>query len=105
MNYHHFTIEECCCLQEYQRKKLSGNRATFRQERLFRIEGIEAELHVFQGYSEILSAYGAKEKRSAQQLPSPGDVLETRGIGLRRREAVANMAIGTDSVHLPAGGR
>ena len=41
--------------------------------------------------------YGTKEKQSAQQLPSPGNVLETRGIGLHRREAVANVVTRTDS--------
>ena len=94
MNYHHFTIEERCCRK---RKKLSGNRKAFGQKRQFGIERIEAELYLLQGYPEILSAYGAKEKQTAQQLPPPGNVLETGGIGVHRRKAVANMVARTDS--------
>ena len=37
MNYHHFTIEERCCLRGIlcQREKLSGNRKAFGQKRKF----------------------------------------------------------------------
>ena len=80
-----------------QRKKLSGNCKTFGQEREFGIEGITAELYIFQGYTEILSEYGAKEKQFAKQLPSPRNVLETRSIGLHRREIIADMVSRTDS--------
>lgn len=80
-----------------KRKKLTGNRKAFGQERQFGIERIEAELYLLQGYPEILSAYGAKEKQTAQQLPPPGNVLETGGIGVHRRKAVANMVARTDS--------
>ncbi len=38
-----------------------GNRKTSRQKCEFGIEGITAELYIFQGYTEILSVYGAKE--------------------------------------------
>lgn len=55
------------------------------------------EFYLLQGYPEILSAYGAKEKQTAQQLPPPGNVLETGGIGVHRRKAVANMVARTDS--------
>ena len=54
-------------------------------------------MYLLQGYPEILSAYGAKEKQTAQQLPPPGNVLETGGIGVHRRKAVANMVARTDS--------
>ena len=54
-------------------------------------------MYVFQGYPEILSAYGAKEKQPAQQLSAPRDVLETGSIGLHRRKAVPNMVTRTDS--------
>ena len=99
MNYHHFTIEERCCLWEYlrQSEKLSGNRQAFGQKRKFCIKWTEAEQYLFQGYTEILSTYGTKEKQFTQQLPSPRDVLETRGIGLHRREVISNMVAGADS--------
>ena len=99
MNYKHFTIEERCCLREYYVKgeKLSGNRKTSRQKCEFGVEGITAELYIFQGYTEILSEYGAKEKQFAKQLPSPRNVLETRSIGLHRREIIADMVSRTDS--------
>ena len=80
-----------------KREKLSGNRKTSRQKCEFGIEGITAELYIFQGYTEILSEYGAKEKQFAKQLPSPRNVLETRGIGLHRREIIADMVSRTDS--------
>ena len=79
-----------------QRKKLSGNCKTFGQEREFCIKGVKAELHVLQGHSEVLPTYGAKEKQPSEQLPSPRDILEARGIGLHRREIVANMVSRTD---------
>ena len=111
MNYKHFTIEERCCLREQtfyhrrallstrilcQREKLSGNCKTFGQEREFCIKGVTAELYFFQGYSQILPVYGAKEKQPSEQLPSSRDVLGTRGIGLHRREIVANVVSRTD---------
>ena len=80
-----------------QREKLSGNRKAVGQERKLHIPGVKAELYVFQGYTEVLSVYGTKEERLAQQLPPPRNVLETRGIGLHRREAVANVVARTDS--------
>ena len=80
-----------------KREKLSGNRKTSRQKCEFGIEGITAELYIFQGYTEILSEYGAKEKQFAKQLPSPRNVLETRSIGLHRREIIADMVSRTDS--------
>ena len=79
-----------------QREKLSGNSKAFGQERKFCISGIETELYLFQGYPQILSAYGTKEKRLTQQLPPPRNVLETRGVGLHRREVISNMVAGTD---------
>ena len=99
MNYKHFTIEERCCLREYYVKgksyreiaRLLGRKCEFG------IEGITAELYIFQGYTEILSEYGAKEKQFAKQLPSPRNVLETRSIGLHRREIIANLVSRTDS--------
>ena len=80
-----------------KREKLSGNRKTSRQKCEFGIEGITTELYIFQGYTEILSEYGAKEKQFAKQLPSPRNVLETRGSGLHRREIIADMVSRTDS--------
>ncbi len=56
-------------------------------------------MYVFQGYPEILSAYGTKEKQPAQQLSAPRDVLETRSIGLHRRKAVPNMVSRTNIQH------
>ena len=67
------------------------------EERQFRISGIKTELYVFQGYPEVLSAYGTKEKQLAQQFSPPRGILETRGVGLHRREAVANVVTRTDS--------
>ena len=55
-----------------KREKLSGNRKTSRQERKFGIEGITAELYIFQGYTEILSEYGAKEKQFAKRYRHRG---------------------------------
>ena len=81
----------------YQRKKLSGNRKAFGQKCQFGIQGVKTELYVFEGYTEVLPIYGAKEKRSSQQLPPPRDVLGLRGIGLHRRETVANVVARTDS--------
>ena len=79
-----------------QRKKLSGNCKTFRQECELCIKRTAAELYVLQRHSQILSVYGAKEKQSSEQLPPPRDVLEERGIGLHRREIVANVVSRTD---------
>ena len=59
-----------------KRKKLSGNCKTSRQESKFGVEGIATEMYVFQGYTEILSAYGAKEKQFKKQLPSPRNFLK-----------------------------
>ena len=79
-----------------QREKLSGNCKTFRQERKFCIKGAAAELYFFQGHSRILPVYGAKEKQSSEQLPSPRDVLEAGDTGLHRRETVANVVSRTN---------
>ena len=81
------------------KEKVIGKSHGFRQERQFGIEGTAAELYLLQGYTSVLSAYGAKEKRSAQQLPPPRNVPGTRGIGLHRREAVFDMVARTDSEH------
>ena len=48
-----------------QREKLSGNYKTFGQKRKFCIKGAVAKLYFFQGYTEILPVYGAKEKQFA----------------------------------------
>ena len=45
-----------------QREKLSGNREIARKKRQLGIEGVKTELYVLQGYTEILSAYRAKEE-------------------------------------------
>ena len=79
-----------------QRKKLSGNCEAFGQKRELCIKGVAAELYFFQGHSQILPVYGTKEKQPSEQLSSPRDVLEARGIGLHRREIVANMVSRTD---------
>ena len=76
MNYKHFYHRRALLSTRIlrQREKLSGNRKTSRQKCEFGIEGITAELYIFQGYTEILSEYGAKEKQFAKQLPSPRNV-------------------------------
>ena len=104
MNYHHFTIEERFYHRRAllstrilcKREKLSGNRKTSRQKCEFGFQRIAAELYLFQRYSQILSVYGAKEKQFAKQLPSPRNVLETRSIGIHRREIIADMVSRTD---------
>ena len=65
-------------------KKLSGNRKTSRQKREFGFQRITEKLYILPRRSEILSVYGAKEKQPSEQLSSPRDVLEARGIGLHR---------------------
>lgn len=79
-----------------QREKLPRNCETFGQKREFCIKGAKTELYVLKRYSQILPVYGAKEKQSSEQLPSPRDVLEERSIGLHRQEIVANMVSRTD---------
>ncbi len=76
--------------------KLSGNRKTSRQKREFGFQRITEKLYILPRRSEILSVYGAKEKQLAKQLPPPRNVLETRGIGIHRREAVANVVSRTN---------
>ena len=94
MNYHHFTIEERCCLREYYVK--GRNRKAFGQKCQFGISGTEAELYLFQRYTQILSVYGAKEKQLAQQLPPPRNVLGTGSVGLHRRKVIPNVVARTD---------
>ena len=77
-------------------KKLSGNRKTSRQKREFGFQRITEKLYILPRRSEILSVYGAKEKQLAKQLPPPRNVLETRDIGIHRREAVANVVSRTN---------
>ena len=79
-----------------QREKLPRNCKTFGKECEFCVKGAAAELHVLQGHSEVLPVYSAKEKQPSEQLPSPRDVLEARGVGLHRREIVANVVSRTD---------
>ena len=76
--------------------KLSGNRKTSRQKREFGFQRITEKLYILPRRSEILSVYGAKEKQLAKQLPPPRNVLETRDIGIHRREAVANVVSRTN---------
>ena len=78
------------------KEKVIGKSQAFRQKRELCIKGAAAELYFFQGHSQILPVYGAKEKQSSEQLPSPRDVLEARGVGLHRRKTVANVVSRTD---------
>ena len=94
MNYHHFTIEERCCLREYYVKGKSYREIARLLGR--NVSSVSRELNLFQGYTQILPVYGAKKKRLEKQLPPPRDVLETGGVGVHRREAVANMVARTD---------
>ena len=108
MNYHHFTIEERCCLREYYVKGksyreiarlLGRNVSSVSRELRRNCTFTETELYLFQGYPQILPVYGAKKKRLEKQLPPPRNVLETRGIGVHRRKAVANMVSRTNIQH------
>ena len=54
------------------------------------------ELYFVQGYTEILSVYGAMEKQSAKQLPSPRDIPEPASVELHRRKVIANVVYRTD---------
>ena len=79
-----------------KRHKLSGNRKITRREREFGLERIAEKLYFVQGYTEILSVYGAMEKQSAKQLPSPRDVLEPGSVELHRRKVITNVVFRTD---------
>ena len=58
--------------------------------------GDHAEQDIHEREAGLLPVYGAKEKQPSEQLPPPRDVLEARGIGLHRREIVANVVSRTD---------
>ena len=79
-----------------KRHKLSGNRKITRREREFGHERIAEKLYFVQGYTEILSVYGAMEKQSAKQLPSPRDIPEPGSVELHRRKVIANVVYRTD---------
>ena len=78
------------------KEKVIGKSRDCSEERQLGIRGVKTELYVLQGYTEILSVYGIKEKQSSEQLPPPRNVLETRSTGLHRRETVANVVSRTD---------
>ena len=61
MNYHHFTMEERCCLREYYIKGKSYREiARLLGRNVSSVSRNVTELYVFQGYTEILSVYGTK---------------------------------------------
>ena len=62
MNYKHFTIEERCCLREYYVKGKSYREIARLLGRNVSSVSRELRLYIFQGYTEILSVYSAKEK-------------------------------------------
>ena len=121
MNYKHFTIEERCCLREYYVKgksyreiaRLLGRNVSSVSRELRRNCTFFRDIPRYYPYtaqkkSNLRNSYRHrgmfwkqevleyKEKQSAQQLPPPGNVLETGGIGVHRRKAVANVVSRTD---------